>query len=69
MSKPRVHIHLPYTTYHLCKKSGGVSGNKSNATCKTCLKLYKQYKDLIAELSNFKGGISANHILKEKGFI
>lgn len=71
MSKPRVHIHLPYTTYSLCKKDGGVNGNKSNATCKTCLKLYKQHKDLITELQNynFKYGLSANQLLKDYGFI
>lgn len=69
MSKPRVHIHLPYTTYFLCKKDGGINGSKSNATCKTCIKLYKSHKDLIFRLSNFSGGISANHILKEVGFI
>lgn len=69
MSKPRVHIHLPYTTYVLCKKDGGINGNKSNATCKTCIKLYNTHKDLVIRLSGFNGGISADHILKEVGFI
>lgn len=50
MSAKVKHIHLPYTTYQLCKKDGGISSNKTNANCKTCLKMYKRYKDMIKEL-------------------
>lgn len=70
MSAKRKHIHLPYTTYALCKKDGGVSSNKSNANCKTCLKLYKDWKLMITELNNFGGkGLNANHILIKHGFL
>ena len=69
MSAPVKHIHLPYTTYSLCKKDGGINSNKTHATCKTCLKLYKHHKEMIKELQGFTGGINADSILKKYGFI
>lgn len=69
MSSKVKHIHLPYTSYNLCKKDGGCNSNKTNSNCKTCLKLYKRHKDMIKELSEFKGGINADHILINYGFI
>lgn len=69
MSAKTKHIHLPYTTHKLCKKDGGISSNKTNANCKTCLKLYKRYKDMIKELTECGDGISANHILSKYDFI
>ena len=69
MSAKVKHIHLPYTTYVLCKKDGGYNSNKTHANCKTCLKLYKRHKDMIKELTEFKGGLNANHILVKYGFI
>ena len=69
MSARTKHIHLPYTSYHLCKKDGGVNSNKTNANCKTCLKLYKGHEDMIRELTDYKDGINANHILHKYGFI
>ena len=69
MSAKTKHIHLPYTIYHLCKKDGGIISNKTNANCKTCLKLYKRYKDMIKELTECKDGINASHILFKYNFI
>ena len=69
MSAKTKHIHLSYTTYHLCRKDGGISSNKTNTNCKTCLKLYKRYKDMIKELTEYKDGIDASHILCKYNFI
>ena len=69
MSAKVRHIHLPYTAYALCKKDGGIRSNKTNANCKTCLKLYNRHKDMIKELEEFKGGINAHHILVKYNFI
>ena len=49
MSAKVKHIHLPYTTYNLCKKVGVIS-NKTHTNCKTCLKLYKRWKEMVKEL-------------------
>ena len=69
MSAKTKHIHLPYTTYNLCKKDAGINSDTTNTNCKTCLKLYKRYKDMIKELSEYKGGINADHILRKYEFI
>ena len=71
MSAKVRHIHLPYTTYHLCKKDGGVSSNKTHTNCKTCLKMYKRWKDMIKELKGHGGDSlgNGNVILKKYGFI
>ena len=69
MSAKVIHIHLPYTNYALCKKDGGIASDKTHANCKTCLKLYKRHKETIKELSEFKGGIDAHHILIKYNFI
>ena len=71
MSVKVKHIHLPYTTYNLCKKVGGVSSNKTHTNCKTCLKLYKQWKEMVKELQEHGGDSlgNGNVILKKYSFI
>ena len=71
MSAKVKHIHLPYTTYNLCKKVGGVSSNKTHTNCKTCLKLYKQWKEMVKELQEHGGDSlgNGNVILKKYSFI
>ena len=71
MSAPVKHIHLPYTTYVLCKKDGGVNSDETHANCKTCLKMYKCWKHMVKELQE-RGGDSlgnGNLILKKWCFI
>ena len=71
MSAKVKHIHLPYTTYNLCKKVGGVSSNKTHTNCKTCLKLYKKWKEMVKELQEHGGDSlgNGNVILKKYSFI
>ena len=71
MSAPVKHIHLPYTTYVLCKKGGGVISNKTHANCKTCLKMYKRWKPMVKELQEHGGDSlgNGNLILKKWCFI
>ena len=71
MSSPTKHIHLPYTIYSLCKKDGGISSNKTHSNCKTCLKLYKRYKEMVRELeqNGSKSFDEPTKILKKHGFI
>ena len=71
MSSPVKHIHLPYTIYSLCKKDGGISSNKTHSNCKTCLKLYKRYKEMVCELeqNGSKSFDEPTKILKKYGFI
>ena len=71
MSAPVRHIHLPYTTYVLCKKDGGVNSDKTHANCKTCLKMYKRWKYMVKELQEYGGDSlgNGNLILKKWCFI
>ena len=71
MSASVKHIHLPYTTYVLCKKDGGFNSDKTHANCKTCLKMYKRWKHMVKELQEHGGDSlgNGNLILKKWCFI
>ena len=71
MSAKVKHIHLPYTIFRLCKKDGGINSDKTQANCKTCLKLYKRWKQMVKELHDHGGDSLGNGvvILKKHGFI
>ena len=71
MSAKVKHIHLPYTVFRLCKKDGGINSDKTHANCKTCLKMYKRWKEMLKELHDHGGDSlgNGNVILKKHGFI
>ena len=71
MSAKVKHIHIPYTIFSLCKKDGGINSDKTHANCKTCLKMYKRWEDMVKELHDHGGDSLGNGdvILKKHGFI